>query len=113
MDVRIAKLYKLINTLTDIRKKVMLLYLQGFSYRDISEQLDIKLGMTKKHIFESKKTLKLNDKCVARVIAISYKDPMNPKIGLTMRQPRLGTQKWIEEEIKREKKVVVKKVAKK
>ncbi len=62
---------------------------------------------------ESKKTLKLNDKCVARVIAISYKDPMNPKIGLTMRQPRLGTQKWIEEEIKREKKVVVKKVAKK
>lgn len=39
---------------------------------------------------ESKKSLKVNDRCKARIIAISYKDATNPKIGLTMRQPGLG-----------------------
>lgn len=53
---------------------------------------------------ESKKVLKVNDQCRARIIAISYKDPTNPKIGLTMRQPWLGAVHWIEEEIKRDKK---------
>ncbi|MBS1266444.1 MAG: DNA-directed RNA polymerase subunit E' [Candidatus Woesearchaeota archaeon] len=47
---------------------------------------------------ESKKSLKIGDKCVARVIAVSYKDISNPKIGLTMRQPGLGRQDWIYEE---------------
>lgn len=50
---------------------------------------------------ESKKTLKTKDICRARIIAISYKDILNPKIGLTMRQPHLGNIKWIEEDLKK------------
>lgn len=53
---------------------------------------------------ESKKTLKIGDKCRARIIAISYKDMQNPKIGLTMRQPGLGKLDWIGHEKKDEKK---------
>ena len=47
---------------------------------------------------ESKRTLKINDVCRARVIAVSFKDPTNPKLGLTMRQQGLGRLDWIEEE---------------
>ncbi|MFH1315997.1 MAG: DNA-directed RNA polymerase [Candidatus Woesearchaeota archaeon] len=47
---------------------------------------------------ESKKTLKVEDMCRARIIAVSFKDLSNPKIGLTMRQPSLGRLDWIEEE---------------
>ncbi len=42
-----------------------------------------------------KKSLKKGDLCLARVVAISYKDN-EPKIGLTMRQPGLGKIEWIE-----------------
>jgi len=52
---------------------------------------------------ESKKTLKVGDKCRTRIIAVSYKDSTSPRIGLTMRQARLGSIGWIEEEIKKEK----------
>ena len=47
---------------------------------------------------ETKRTLKSNDLCRARVVAISFKDLANPKIGLTMRQQSLGKLEWIEEE---------------
>ena len=53
---------------------------------------------------ESKKVLKSKDKCRARIVAISYKDINNPKIGLTMRQPGLGNLKWAEEKSKEEEK---------
>jgi len=46
---------------------------------------------------ESKKVLKIGDKCRARIIAVSYKDVANPKLGLTMRQTGLGKIEWIEE----------------
>lgn len=49
---------------------------------------------------ESKKVLKIGDLCKARLIAVSFKDPANPKLGLTMRQPGLGKLDWIEEEQK-------------
>ena len=52
---------------------------------------------------ESKKVLKINDICRARIIAVSYKDPTNPKIGLTMRQNKMGNLKWLGEESKKEK----------
>ncbi|MEM4638154.1 MAG: DNA-directed RNA polymerase [Candidatus Woesearchaeota archaeon] len=52
------------------------------------------LGKNTKH------TLKVGDICKARIIAVSYKDLQNPKIGLTMRQPGLGKEEWIEEETK-------------
>lgn len=45
----------------------------------------------------TKKTLKKNDKVLARIIAISFKHE-EMKIGLTMRQPGLGKLEWIEEE---------------
>jgi len=47
---------------------------------------------------ESRKSLKINDVCRARIIAVSFKDPLNPKLGLTMRQQGLGKLEWIEEE---------------
>lgn len=46
---------------------------------------------------ETKKTLKEGDKVRARVIAVSLGRGEN-KIGLTMRQPGLGSLVWIEEE---------------
>ena len=42
--------------------------------------------------------MKVGDQCKARIIAVSYKDPLNPKLGLTMRQPLLGKFEWIAEE---------------
>ncbi|MFP4112565.1 MAG: DNA-directed RNA polymerase [Candidatus Woesearchaeota archaeon] len=47
---------------------------------------------------DTKRTLKVGDKCKARIIAVSYKDVMNPKIGLTMRQGSLGKLEWIQED---------------
>lgn len=46
---------------------------------------------------ESNRSLKPEDVCRTRVIAVSYKDIMNPKFGLTMRQPGLGKVEWITE----------------
>jgi DNA-directed RNA polymerase subunit E' len=45
----------------------------------------------------SKRTLKAGDVCKARIIAVSYKDLTNPKIGLTMRQTGLGREDWVDE----------------
>ena len=44
---------------------------------------------------DSKRSLRVGDACRARVIAVSFKDVTNPKIGLTMRQPGLGRLDWI------------------
>jgi len=58
----------------------------------------------------TKRVLKKGDKCLARIVAISYKGD-SPKIGLTMRQPGLGKLEWIEEE-KKKAKADAKKLAK-
>lgn len=47
---------------------------------------------------ESKRVLRPGDVCRARLIAVSFKDPLNPKLGLTMRQQGLGRLDWIEED---------------
>lgn len=47
---------------------------------------------------ESKRILKVGDVCRARIIAVSFKDMLNPKLGLTMRQQGLGRVDWIKEE---------------
>ena len=47
---------------------------------------------------ETKRTLKIGDLCRARIIAISFKDVLNPKLGLTMRQQGLGRLDWIKED---------------
>ncbi|RJQ15670.1 DNA-directed RNA polymerase [Candidatus Woesearchaeota archaeon] len=43
---------------------------------------------------DTKRTLKVGDNCRAKIIAISYKDILNPKIGLMMRQQGLGKEEW-------------------
>lgn len=51
---------------------------------------------------DSKRTLVKDDKCIARIVAISYKGE-EPKIGLTMRQPGLGKIDWVIKEKETEK----------
>ncbi len=46
---------------------------------------------------DGKKNLIQGDKCIARIVAISYKGE-TPKIGLTMRQPGLGKLEWVKAE---------------
>ena len=61
---------------------------------------------------ESKKLLKVGDPVRARIVAVSYKEPDNPKIGLTMRQPCLGKLDWIVDARKVKKPVAAAKVKK-
>src|SRR3989338_8799680 len=67
----------------------------------ISQTMDDFISFSKQKTLagkESKRILKVGDICLARIIAVSFKDINNPKIGLTMRQPQLGAIKWLEEE---------------
>ena len=48
---------------------------------------------------DTKRRLKVGDKCRARIIQVSYKDVANPKIGLTMRQQGLGREDWIDDDL--------------
>jgi len=67
----------------------------------ISQTIDDFVSFAKDKVLtgrDSKKSLKVGDSCRARVIAVSFKDVTNPKIGLTMRQPGLGKLEWINEE---------------
>lgn len=68
----------------------------------VSQTMDDFVSFSKDKVLtgkETKKNLKVGDKCRARIIAVSFKDVMNPKLGLTMRQPFLGRLDWIEDEI--------------
>ena len=49
---------------------------------------------------ESNRTLRVGDKCKAKIIAVSFKDLSNPKLGLTMRQQGLGKLEWITDDLK-------------
>ncbi len=67
----------------------------------ISQTMDDFVSFSKEKVLsgkESKKTLKVGDSCRAKIIAISFKDIQNPKIGLTMRQNNLCKIEWLEEE---------------
>ena len=76
----------------------------------ISQSMDDFVSFSKDKVLQGKKggqSLKVGDKCKARIIAISYKDLNNPKIGLTMRQEGLGKIEWLEQpekEVKESKK---------
>jgi DNA-directed RNA polymerase subunit E' len=72
----------------------------------ISQTMDDFVSFSKEKVLtgkDHKRSLKVGDQCLARVIAVSYKDISNPKIGLTMRQQGLGKLEWITEEPKEEK----------
>jgi DNA-directed RNA polymerase subunit E' len=63
----------------------------------ISQTMDDFVSFAKEKVLtgrDSKRILKVGDVCRARVIAVSFKDPNNPKIGLTMRQPGMGKTDW-------------------
>ena len=68
----------------------------------ISQTMDDYVSFSKDKVLlgkESKKNLKVGDKCRARIIAVSYKDATNPKFGLTMRQKGLGRLDWIPDDL--------------
>lgn len=72
--------------------------MEGMVY--ISQAMDDFVSFSKEKTLtgkDSKKVLKIGDDCIARVIAISFKDITNPKLGLTMRQPDLGKFEWVYE----------------
>ena len=72
----------------------------------ISQSMDDFVSFSKEKVLQGKKTgqsLKVGDKCKARIIAVSYKDLNNPKIGLSMRQEGLGKLEWLNEATKQEK----------
>ncbi|MFH1500629.1 MAG: DNA-directed RNA polymerase [archaeon] len=78
----------------------------------ISQTMDDYVSFSKSGTLLSKngkKSLKKGDTCLARVVAISYKQG-EPKIGLTMRQPGLGKLDWIKDD-KRKAKLGEKKAA--
>lgn len=67
----------------------------------ISQTMDDFVSFAKDKVLsgkDSKKSLKVGDTCRARIIAVSFKDINNPKIGLTMRQSGLGKLDWLAEE---------------
>jgi DNA-directed RNA polymerase subunit E' len=66
----------------------------------ISQSMDDFVSFSKEKVLQGKKTghsLKVGDLCKARIIAVSYKDLTNPKIGLSMRQEGLGKIEWLQE----------------
>lgn len=67
----------------------------------VSQTMDDFVSFSKDKVLvgkETKRSLKVNDLCRARIIAVSFKDITNPKLGLTMRQPYLGKLEWIQEQ---------------
>jgi DNA-directed RNA polymerase subunit E' len=68
----------------------------------ISQTMDDFVSFAKDKVLagkDTKRLLKIGDKCKARIIAISYKDVTNPKLGLTMRQAGLGKIEWVDEDL--------------
>ncbi len=66
----------------------------------ISQSMDDFVSFSKDKVLQGRKTahtLKVGDRCKARIIAVSYKDLNNPKIGLSMRQEGLGKLEWFEQ----------------
>jgi len=67
----------------------------------ISQTMDDFVSFSKDKVLvgkDSKRNLKVGDLCRARIIAVSFKDVTNPKLGLTMRQQGLGRLDWVDED---------------
>ena len=91
-------LYGRINDIADFGAFMSLGPIEGMIH--ISQTMDDYVSFSKERFLTGKDTrrsLKVGDLCKARIIAISYKEPTNPKIGLTMRQVGLGRLEWIDE----------------
>jgi len=95
-------IYGRITDITDFGAFIEIGPLDGMIH--VSQTMDDFVSFSKSNVLtgkETKRVLKMGDQCKARIIAVSYKEPKNPKIGLTMRQPSLGNLKWIEEDLKK------------
>lgn len=71
----------------------------------VSQTMDDYVSFSKEKVLsgkESNKNLKVGDECKARIIAVSFKDITNPKIGLTMRQKGLGKLQWLKKDKEKE-----------
>ena len=91
-------IYGKIRDITDFGAFVDLGGAEGMVH--ISQSMDDFVSFSKEKVLQGKKTgqsLKVGDKCKTRIIAVSYKDMNNPKIGLTMRQEGLGKTEWLEQ----------------
>lgn len=68
----------------------------------ISQTMDDFVSLSKDKVLlgkDTKRSLKVNDLCRARIVAASFKDVTNPKVGLTMRQAGLGKLEWVDEDL--------------
>jgi len=64
----------------------------------ISQTMNDFVSFSKDKVLQGKETarsLKVGDICYGRIVAVSFKDIANPKIGVTMRQQGLGKFDWI------------------
>ena len=67
----------------------------------VSQTMDDFVSFSKEKVLsgkDSNRSLRINDKCRAKIIAVSFKDLTNPKLGLSMRQQGLGSLLWLEED---------------
>lgn len=67
----------------------------------ISQTMDDFVSFSKEESLlgkNSNRSLKVDDLCLARVVAISHKGG-SPKIGITMRQPGLGKLEWVQDDL--------------
>ena len=72
----------------------------------ISQVTDDFMSYSKDGVLQGKqtrRTLKVGDVVIARIITISQKEVEGARVGLTMRQPGLGKLEWLEEERAKEK----------
>ena len=73
----------------------------------ISQTMNDFVSFSKDKVLQGKETnrnLKVGDVCYGRIVAVSFKDPANPKIGVTMRQQGLGKPEWVIQDFKLDKK---------
>jgi len=96
--------YGIIAEITNFGAFINMGAMQGMIH--ISQTMDDFVSFSKANSLlgkNSKRTLKIGDMCIARIVAISHKGD-EPKMGLTMRQPGLGKIEWIKEDAKKKKK---------
>jgi len=96
--------YGIIAEITNFGAFINMGAMQGMIH--ISQTMDDFVSFSKANSLlgkSSKRTLKMGDMCIARIVAISHKGN-DPKIGLTMRQPGLGKIEWIKEDTNKKKK---------
>lgn len=98
-------IYGKIKDITDFGAFLMLGPVEGMIH--IGQTMNDFVSFSKEKVLtgkESKRALKVGDMCFGRIVAVSFKDITNPKIGITMRQDGLGKMEWAAEDLKSPKK---------